>query len=113
MTNQLPIIDFRARPNTSEYMRAYHGQSALWKFFGYPEPPSVDLAEFVAELRKNHIEKGVFTGRQRVVDGKIVGGVSNDYVAECVNSYPDIMVGFASVDPTTGSSAWATQKINS
>ncbi len=96
------VIDFRARPNTAEYMKMYTGpaNARLWQRFGYPEPPTVPLAEFVAALDASGVEKAVFTGRQSVVRGAIVRGVSNDYVADCVRAFPTRIVGFAGLDPT-------------
>ena len=35
-----------------------------------------------------------------------IPAVSNDYVADAVRRYPDVFVGFASVDPWKGTLAW-------
>ena len=100
-------IDFRARPNTAEYMKMYTGpaNARLWERFGYPEPPVVSLAEFVRALAANDIAHAVFTGRQSVSGGEIVRGVSNDYVARCAAESGGRIVGFAGIDPTSGVAA--------
>ena len=100
----MKVIDFRARPNTGEYMKMYTGPANArnWERFGYPEPPTVSLAEFVRALAANNLEKAVFTGRQSVAGGAIVRGISNDYVAQCVRESGGRIVGFAGLDPTSG-----------
>lgn len=109
----MQVVDFRARPNTPEYMELYSKsweehpmrQSTLRGTYGYvPDPeesyPGVgSLDEFIELLDEHGIDVGVFTGRQRVTDdGEVTVGVSNDYVAECVDRFPDRLVGFAGVD---------------
>lgn len=102
-SEKMPIIDFRARPNTAEYMKMYDGQDSMWTdYFKYPKPPKVELGEFVAELEVNNIQKAVFTGRQTIVNGQMTKGITNDYVAEAVAAHPDRIIGVAGVDPTTG-----------
>jgi predicted TIM-barrel fold metal-dependent hydrolase len=104
----MSIIDFRARPNTDVYMKDIAGpaNADIWKrpLFG-PEPPIEPLADFVKELRKNDVERAVFTGRQVGTPDKLSVGFPNDYVAKCVSEYPDLLIGFAGVDPTIGYSA--------
>lgn len=101
-TADLHVIDFRARPNTSEYMDIYSGKNAerSWERFGYPKPPNVPLETFVETLDTNGLKKAVFTGRQGVQ-----GWISNDYIADCVNAFPDRIVGFAGIDPRSGPEA--------
>ncbi len=83
-------------------MKMYTGpaNARTWQRFGYPEPPAATLAEFVAALDASGVERAVFTGRQSVVRGAIVRGISNDYVSECVRAFPGRIVGFAGIDPT-------------
>ena len=100
----MSVIDFRARPNTPEYMKAYTGPGSarMWDMFGNPPPADGSLQEFVGELDRLAITRAVFTGRQSVSNGELVRGVSNDYVAECVAQFPDRLVGVAGLDPTAG-----------
>ena len=93
------IIDFRARPNTSEYMAMYPSEGSTWAFFGRPKPRPVELEEFVLGLNDFEIAKAVFTGRQSVENGLIVRGVTNDYVAASMRRFSDRLVGFGCVDP--------------
>jgi len=97
----MKIIDFRARPNTIEYMKMFAAPASdkTWERFGYPKPSVSSLAEFVANLEKNDITKAVFTGRQSFVS------LPNDYVADCVSQYPEKIIGFSGINPTTGAAA--------
>jgi hypothetical protein len=92
----MSIVDFRARPNTPEYMAIYAGKAAerSWEIFDFPKPPSVPLESFVEALDANGIDVAVFTGRQGVQ-----GWLDNDYIAECVQRFPDRIVGFGGIDP--------------
>jgi uncharacterized protein len=103
---EVAVIDFRARPNTVEYMRNYTGaaHARLWERFGYPEPPTVELDEFLATLDACGVDLGVFTGRQMMQDGKLVKGVTNDYVADVVAASNGKLIGFAGIDPATAGS---------
>jgi predicted TIM-barrel fold metal-dependent hydrolase len=94
------IVDFRARPNTDVYMATCTGPAAEgeWLRFGFPPPPVVDLALFAADVRSCGIDKAVFTGRMKVENGQLVRGFPNDYVADCVASHPDLIVGMAGAD---------------
>jgi uncharacterized protein len=106
MANPEPVIDFRARPNTPEFMKLHSGpqHAATWRKFGYPEVPAVSLEEFGAALTHNGIVKAVFLGRQQVTGGVITRGITNDYVADCCSRLSSL-VGMAGVDPTTGPAA--------
>ncbi|MGE0803264.1 MAG: amidohydrolase family protein [Lautropia sp.] len=101
------LIDFRARPNTAEFMRADSGPDpeTKWRRWGYPKPPEVSLADYVAAMDAAGIAIGVFTGRtvERTSGGHF--GLGNDYVARCVGAYPDRIVGFAGVDMSRGEEA--------
>lgn len=67
---------------------------------GHSRPAPVPLDEYIDALDENGIDVGVFMGRQTVEDGEIVRGISNDYIAACVEQYPDRIVGFAGIDLT-------------
>lgn len=99
----MSIIDFRARPATAEYMRPYTGPASepLWRRFGHPQPPIGPLSDFADALRSAGVSRALVTGRQTVVNGEVVRGVTNDYVAECVAAYPELLAGFAGIDPLT------------
>ncbi len=94
------IIDFRARPNTQEYMAMYPSRHDWDVFFHCPRPNPEPLAQFIAALDGAEISHALFTGRQTPVRG-----ISNDYVADCVRAYPDRLSGFAGIDPTKGPAA--------
>jgi hypothetical protein len=93
---EVPVIDFRARPNTPEYMQMYNGRPGerSWDRFGYPRPEPVALEVFIYRLCAAGVRHAVFTGRRGPQ-----GYVSNDYVAECARKFPSELTGFASVDP--------------
>lgn len=96
------VIDFRARPNTERYMSMYPPDYGSFdRVPGHSRPDPVPLERYIESLDANDIDVGVFVGRQTVEDGEVVRGISNDYVAECVERYPDRIVGFAGIDPTT------------
>jgi len=92
------VVDFRARPNTQEYLHSMLGEdyAPIWKRFGYGPPPVVELSEFLDELKRAGVDLAVFTGR--------MPNVSNDYVAETVAKYPDVLIGMAGLDPAIGPS---------
>ena len=94
------IIDFRARPNTKEYMDLYPGTHDWDVYFKCPKPESKPLSDFIAALDKAGIDIAVFTGRRSPLRK-----LSNEYVAECVKAYPKRLVGFGGVDPSQGSPA--------
>lgn len=102
-----PITDFRARPNTAEYMAIYDqpGRRDPWPRFGYPRPGNEPLDEFVENVAQLGISRAVFTGRQ----GSLAGDcpIPNDYIAECVGQFPQRLTGFAGIDPLTGDAALA------
>ena len=94
-------IDFRARPNTPEYMSMYPPDYGSFdRIPGHSRPEPVPLEAYVGALDEEGIDVGVFVGRQVVEDGEVVRGVTNDYIAECVDRFPDRLVGFAGIDPT-------------
>ena len=96
----MAVIDFRARPNTAEYMALYDNPASQrnWEIrFRYPKPSNETLAAFMAKVAAEGIDKIVFTGRQTSTRG-----ISNDYIAGCVRQYPDRIIGFAGVDIGAG-----------
>ncbi|MWG33405.1 amidohydrolase family protein [Halomarina oriensis] len=98
----MTVTDFRARPNTSEYMAAYPPDYDFFDLVpGHDHPGTDTLEAFVSALDDVGVDRAVFTGRQTVEDGRVVRGVTNDYVADCVDRYPDRLVGFAGVDCET------------
>jgi len=103
------LIDFRARPNTREIMSLYDqpGREFLWKRWGCPPPPKVELADFMADLQGVGVTRAVVTGRQVVSDQGVAFGTSNDYIADCVERYSDVLIGFAGIDVSSGDRAVA------
>jgi predicted TIM-barrel fold metal-dependent hydrolase len=103
----MPLIDFRARPNTTEIMALYDqpGREFHWARWGCPPPPKISLAEFMANLAATGVTLSVFTGRQVVAEDRVAFGTTNDYIAECVGQYPDRMIGFAGIDISSGAAA--------
>jgi predicted TIM-barrel fold metal-dependent hydrolase len=98
------VIDFRVRPGTKKVLEAMspNGQVPTGtNRWGHQSPEASSLDDFVRSLDAHGIDKIVFTGRQRFVDGRN-GGLDNDYIAETVKKYPDRIIGFASADPVTG-----------
>jgi len=103
----MSVIDFRARPNTPEYMRMYTSASALrdWQVrFRYDRPPDEPLETFMANARQAGVDVAVFAGRQAADRG-----VTNDYIAECVRAFPGRMVGLAGIDVAAGGEAGAAE----
>ena len=57
----MKIIDFRARPNTEQYMRLYEGTYAWDNFFNFPKPETTTLDKFIDSLEiENHKTKNLF-----------------------------------------------------
>jgi len=99
------VIDFRARPNTTEYMALYDNPASRrnWEVrFRFPKPANETLEAFMANVAAEGIDRIVFTGRQTATRG-----ISNDYIAGCVRQYPDRIVGFAGIDVAAGPPAVA------
>ena len=78
-------------------MRLYEGTYAWDNFFNFPKPETTTLDKFIDSLEMAGVTQAVFTGRNspRV-------SLSNDYVFECVQAYPDRLIGFAGIAPTQG-----------
>jgi len=94
------VIDFRARPNTKEYMDLYQGKHDWEVYFRCPKPEPQTLSDFIAALDQAGVTQAVFTGRRSPLRK-----FSNEYIAESVQAYPDRLIGFAGIDPTQGSAA--------
>jgi predicted TIM-barrel fold metal-dependent hydrolase len=98
------VIDFRVRPGTKKVLEAMSPDGKVPKGtnrWGHQSPEALSLDDFVKSLDAHGIDKIVFTGRQRFLDGKN-GGLDNDYIAETVRQHPKRIIGFASADPGTG-----------
>lgn len=95
------VIDFRLRPNIPEYMSQFdHG--VMDKFLSKLArqlPAAKPLGDVVEEVRRAGISKFVFTGR----DTRSSGGwhIDNERIADAVSRYPDVIVGFAGIDPAS------------
>ena len=96
----MTVIDFRARPNTEEYMGLYPDTRPWERFFQCPRPEPAPLSRFIEALDEAGVTRAVFTGRQTPVKT-----LPNDYVFECVQAYPERLLGFAGIDPTQGERA--------
>lgn len=96
----MPVIDFRARPNTETYMSMYPGTHSWDVYFKVPKPKPGPLSDFIAALDDVGIDKAVFTGRQSPLRK-----LPNEYIVECIDAYPDRLIGFAGIDPTQGPAA--------
>ncbi len=95
-------IDFRARPNTDAVIASFGGPGP--NRWGYETPPAGPLEAFVESARAHGIDRAVFTGRHRMIEGKPVG-IDNDYVASSARRFPETIIGIASADPTAGQAA--------
>jgi predicted TIM-barrel fold metal-dependent hydrolase len=94
------VIDFRARPNTPEFARYLaRRQVAITAGSGTfvtHRAPEETLEEFIAQLDRVGIQRAVFGARNRASDGDWT--LTSDFVAACVEAYPDRLVGFAGID---------------
>jgi predicted TIM-barrel fold metal-dependent hydrolase len=99
------IIDFRARPNTKEYITllADPGIETVFKKMGHTIPKEGSLEDYIRDFETAGISKAVFTGRDIETTAK--WKVSNDYVASVSRQYPDKVYGFAGIDPLKGGDA--------
>jgi predicted TIM-barrel fold metal-dependent hydrolase len=103
----MPLIDFRARPNTRENMALYTRpqHTFMWKRWGCPPPDPVPLEQWVRALDNNGIDTAVITGRQLTENGKLIFGLANDYIHDCVAAYPERLIGIAGIDMNLGAGA--------
>jgi predicted TIM-barrel fold metal-dependent hydrolase len=92
------VIDFRSRPNTEPFMGIYSSPDRdPWKKFRTVRPPTETLPQYVKNLAAAGVNVGVFTGRQGVLAGN--HAIPNEYIASCVEAYPDSIRGFGGIDP--------------
>lgn len=96
------VIDFRARPNTREYLIALRSPiaSTVMRKLGSPLPEEGTLEEWVRAFRAEGVERAVFTGRQS--EGTSGHDVSNEYVADVARRFPGVVIGFAGINPLQG-----------
>lgn len=96
------LIDFRARPFTAEYAKMLAGDRAVetvMRKLGTELPPTQNVEEFITFLKSAGVAHAVFTGRE-APDGS--RSLSNEYVAEVVARHPDMLTGFAGINPMGG-----------
>lgn len=98
-SNPPRLIDFRARPNTDEYMRMF--PPAMWTL-DVPRPAPAPLQDFIGQLDAAGVSTAVFTGRQSTAANM---WISNDHVADCANAYPERIIGIGGIDPTQNADA--------
>ncbi len=98
----MPIIDFRARPPTVEYLKALDLPltRTVMRKLGSSRPEPRTLQEWMADLDRQDVRRVVFAGRQSATTGP--GDVTNEYVAEVMHQFPTRVVGLAGIDPMLG-----------
>ena len=99
-------IDMHVHPGTKEYLIDAGGKylaDALAYF--HRRDAVVSLDEMAAEYRREEITAVLLAWDAETYTG--LPPVTNDYVAEAVRKYPDVFIGFASVDPWKGAVAVA------
>jgi uncharacterized protein len=98
----VPIIDFRSRPSTREYLVALEHPltQSVMRRLGTTPPKETTLEEWVAGFEGYGVERVVFTGRESEVTG--AHDVGNDYVADVARRFPGKVIGFAGIDPLRG-----------
>ena len=91
-------IDLRARPPAGEFLQqrmftSPGAMAAKLRQRGYDIPPSVEqrsLPLFFDEMTRAGIDTAVLTAR---APNNLIGGTSNDFVAELVRTHPDRFLG--------------------
>ncbi len=94
-------IDMHVHPATKEYLVDAGGKyiaDALSYF--HRDDAIVSMAEMVAYYRKIDMKAVLLAWDAETATG--LPPVTNDYVAQAVRDYPDVFIGFASVDPWKG-----------
>lgn len=96
------IIDFRCRPNTTEYLSVISGSigTHVIRRLGLPTPMPGTIEEWMKGLDSNGVELAVFTGRQSGSTESF--DIDNNYVAQVVKRFPKRVIGFAGIDPMRG-----------
>lgn len=101
----MPLIDFRCRPPTPEYLRALELPltQTVMKKLGSPRPEPRSLDEWIEDLDVLDVRRVVFAGRQSGGTGS--ADVTNDYVAQVMQRFPGRVIGLAGIDPLQGMAA--------
>jgi len=102
----MQAIDMHVHPGTKEYLVDGGGKylaDALIYF--HREDAVVTLEEMAAYYRRVDMKAVLLAWDTETTTG--LPPVTNDYVAEAVRTYPDVFLGFASVDPWKGAVAVA------
>jgi predicted TIM-barrel fold metal-dependent hydrolase len=99
------IVDFRARPNTNEFMGIYSKELGRdpWAKFQTVRPPTVEVDEYLTMLAAEGIEHSVFIGRQGVLAGPKF--IPNDFVLEVAERSGGSIYPFAGVSAVDTSEA--------
>jgi uncharacterized protein len=94
-------IDMHVHPGTREYLVDAGGKliSDALSYF-HRHDAIVSMEEMVAYYRRLDMMAVLLAWDAETATG--LPPVSNDYVAEAVRNYPDVFIGFASVDPWKG-----------
>lgn len=101
-------IDMHVHPGTREYVIDAGGEFHRHAFAYLGREPEVKTGEEMAELyRRLDVMGVVFAWDAETATG--LPRVSNDYVAALVRAFPDVFMGFASVDPWKGK--WAIHEV--
>ncbi len=98
----MPIIDFRSRPSTQEYLVALQHPmvATVMRKLGTTAPPKTTLEGWVTDFVAKGVERVVFTGREtESTEGYDVG---NEYVAEAARRFSGKVIGFAGINPLRG-----------
>ena len=104
----MSIIDFRFRPSTPAAVQGMLAKggvfSPMFEYFNYaarakPEP----IETIVANLKSASVVKGCVIGRDAETTYNL--GSSNPGIVELMQSYPDLFIGFAGLDPHKGMAA--------
>jgi predicted TIM-barrel fold metal-dependent hydrolase len=90
------VVDFRVRPNTTEYMSLYQDPTE-WTKLGFCRPKEAPLGAFLQALDGVGVSLAVFPGCDTHH-----GTLASDYIAACVAASSGRLVGFAGVDPLRG-----------
>lgn len=99
------IFDFRARPNTKEYITLLEGPAiaTVFKKMKQEIPKEGTIEDYIRDFESAGISKVLFTGRD--IETTAQWKVTNDYVADVCKQYPNKVYGFAGIDPLKGGNA--------
>jgi predicted TIM-barrel fold metal-dependent hydrolase len=97
-------IDFHVHPGTKEYLVDAGGKylSDALKYF-HRHDVMVDVEKMAEDYRRADMMAVLLAWDAETHTG--LPPVTNDYVAQVVQKYPDVFIGFASVDPWKGKMA--------